>query len=118
MGLVACQSAYEKGQEWLNSLKRYLLENIKYVDNFLKKNLPKIKLIYPEGTYLLWLDFNELGLSDSKIEDMMVNKAKLWLDNGKMFGEVGKGFQRLNIALPKKKLEWAMKQLENTFKDF
>ena len=118
MGLVACQSAYEKGQEWLNSLKRYLLENIKYVDNFLKKKLPKIKLIYPEGTYLLWLDFNELGLSDSKIEEMMVNKAKLWLDNGKMFGEIGKGFQRLNIALPKKKLEWAMKQLENTFKDF
>lgn len=115
MGLVACQSAYEKGQDWLNELKKYLIDNINYVDNFLKKKLPKIKLIYPEGTYLLWLDFNELNISDEKIEDLMLNEAKLWLDNGKMFGETGKGFQRLNIALPREKLEWAMEQLENTF---
>ncbi len=115
MGLVACQSAYEKGQDWLNGLKEYLIDNINYVDNFLKGRLPKIKLIYPEGTYLLWLDFNELELSDDKIEELMLNEAKLWLDNGKIFGETGKGFQRLNIALPRKKLEWAMEQLENTF---
>lgn len=116
MGLVACQSAYEKGGEWLKSLKDYLLSNIKYVDDFLKEKLPKIKLIYPEGTYLLWLDFSELNLPDSKIEELMIKDAKLWLDSGKMFGELGKYFQRLNIALPRKKLEWAMKQLENTFK--
>lgn len=115
MGLVACQSAYEKGQEWLNRLKEYLIDNINYVDNFLRERLPKIKLIYPEGTYLLWLDFNELNMSDERIEDLMLNEAKLWLDNGKMFGKTGKGFQRLNIALPRKKLEWAMEQLENTF---
>jgi cystathionine beta-lyase len=118
MGLVACQSAYENGQEWLNELRKYLLENIKYVDIFLKERLPKIKLIYPDGTYLLWLDFNELNLSDDKIEELMLNEAKIWLDNGKMFGDIGKGFQRLNIALPKEKLEWAMKQLENTFKKY
>lgn len=118
MGLVACQSAYEKGQDWLNELKKYLIENINYVDNFLKEKLPKIKLIYPEGTYLLWLDFNELNISDEKIEDLMINEAKLWLDNGKMFGATGRGFQRLNIALPRKKLKWAMKQLENTFSKY
>lgn len=115
MGLVACQSAYEKGQDWLDGLKKYLIDNINYVDNFLKEKLPKIKLIYPEGTYLLWLDFNGLNISDEKIEDLLLNEAKLWLDHGKMFGETGKGFQRLNIALPRKKLEWAMEQLENTF---
>lgn len=115
MGLVACQSAYEKGQAWLNELRNYLIDNINYVDTFLKERLPKIKLIYPEGTYLLWLDFNELNIPDEQIEYLMLNEAKLWLDNGKMFGETGKGFQRLNIALPRKKLEWAMKQLENTF---
>jgi cystathionine beta-lyase len=115
MGLVACQSAYEKGQDWLNELKKYLIDNINYVDNFLKERLPKIKLIYPEGTYLLWLDFNELNLSDDKIEELMLNEAKIWLDNGKMFGDIGKGFQRLNIALPRAKLEWAMEQLKNTF---
>lgn len=118
MGLVACQSAYEKGQIWLNELKKYLIDNINYVDNFLKEKLPKVKLIYPEGTYLLWLDFNELNMMDEKIEDLMINGAKLWLDNGRMFGETGKGFQRLNIALPRKKLEWAMEQLENTFNKF
>lgn len=118
MGLVACQSAYEKGQGWLNELKEYLIDNINYVDNFLRERLPKIKLIYPDGTYLLWLNFNELKLSDDKIEELMINEAKLWLDNGKMFGNTGKGFQRLNIALPRKKLEWAMKQLENTFSKY
>jgi len=118
MGLVACQSAYEKGQNWLNELKKYLLDNINYVDAFLKEKLPKIKLIYPEGTYLLWLDFNELNLSDDKIEELMLKEAKLWLDNGKMFGNSGKGFQRINIALPRKKLKIALENLEKTFKNF
>lgn len=118
MGLVACQSAYEKGQDWLNELKVYLLENIKYVDKFLKEKLPKIKLIYPEGTYLLWLDFNELNLSDDKIEKIMLNEAKLWLDNGKMFGETGTGFQRLNIAVSREKLKYALNNLEKAFKEY
>ena len=118
MGLVACQSAYEKGQKWLNELKKYLLGNIEYVDNFLKEKLPKIKLIHPEGTYLLWLDFNELNLPDDEIEKIMINEAKLWLDNGNIFGNSGKGFQRMNIALPKEKLKSALKQLENAFRRF
>lgn len=118
MGLVACRSAYEKGQKWLDKLKKYLLENINYVDTFLKERLPKVKLVYPEGTYLLWLDFNGLNLSDDKIEELMVNKAKLWLDSGKMFGNSGKGFQRINIALPRKKLKMALENIEKTFKNY
>ena len=118
MGLVACQSAYEKGQKWLDELRDYLLENINYVDTFLKENLPKIKLIYPEGTYLLWLDFNGANLSDDRIEELMLNEAKLWLDNGKMFGETGKGFQRLNIAVPRRKLKYASENLKRVFKDY
>lgn len=118
MGLVACQSAYEKGKEWLNELKKYLVGNIQYVDTFLKERLPKIKLIYPEGTYLLWLDFNGLDLSDNKIEEIMLQEAKLWLDNGKIFGNVGKGFQRMNIALPKEKLKVALENLEKAFKNY
>lgn len=118
MGLVACQSAYEKGQNWLNELKQYLLDNINYVDAFLKEKLPKVKLIYPEGTYLLWVDFNGLNLSDETIEELMIKEAKLWLDNGKMFGDSGKGFQRINIALPREKLKIALEKLEKTFKNF
>lgn len=118
MGLTACESAYTKGEEWLKALKEYLKGNIEFVSNFLEEKLPKIRLIKPEGTYLLWLDFNELNLSDDKINDLMLNQAKLWLDNGTMFGETGKGFQRLNIALSRSKLKWAMEQLENTFKNY
>lgn len=118
MGLVACQSAYEKGQKWLDELKKYLIKNIDMVDTFLKEKLPKIKLIYPEGTYLLWLDFNSLKLEDEIISDILLNEAKLWLDNGTMFGQLGKGFYRINIALPKAKLEKALGNLESAFKKY
>lgn len=118
MGLVACRSAYEKGAPWLTKLKKYLLDNINYVDQFLKEKLPKIKLIYPEGTYLLWLDFRDLNFDDEEIESLLLNKAKLWLDNGKMFGTSGKGFQRINIAVPRETLVTALNNLEKTFKDY
>ena len=118
MGLVACQAAYEKGKTWLDELKEYLKDNIKFVDSFLKERLPKIKLIYPEGTYLLWLDFNQLNLDDKEIEDIMINKAKLWLSNGKDFGEAGIGFQRINIALPRRQLKEALESLEKAFKEY
>ena len=116
MGLVACLAAYEKGEPWLNEVKEYLKENIKLVDNFLKEKLPKIKLIYPEGTFLLWLNFNELGLSDEEIEDIMVNKAKLWLSNGREYGETGKGIQRINVATTRNNLMMALEKLEKAFK--
>jgi len=112
MGLVACRTAYEYGEEWLLQLKKYLTGNLIFVRSFLKERLPQIKLVEPQGTYLVWLDFNSLSLSDDDLEDLIVNKAKLWLDNGLMFGEEGKGFQRINIACPRKILEIAFEQLE------
>lgn len=118
LGLVACESAYRNGEKWLAELKEYLKENIKFVENFLKEKLPKIKLIQPEGTYLLWLDFRALHIPDNELNSIIINKAKLWFDAGSMFGEPGIGFQRMNIALPRKKLKWAMEQLEKTFKDY
>lgn len=116
MGLVACRAAYEHGTEWLSQLKTYLTDNLTYVRNFLKEKLPQIKLIEPQGTYLVWLDFSALGLSDSDLEDLIINEAKLWLDNGLMFGEEGRGFQRINIACPRKILERAFGQLEAAVK--
>lgn len=118
MGLVACQSAYEKGQNWLNELKKYLEENIKLVDSFLKERLPKIKLVYPEGTYLLWVDFRELNIEDNLIDEILLKEAKLWLDSGAMFGELGIGFYRINVALPKAKLSKALTDLESAFKKY
>lgn len=112
MGLVACQAAYEYGQDWLEQLREYLSGNLAYIRSYLEQRIPKIKLIEPEGTYLAWLDCSGLKLSDAELEDMVVNRAKLWLDGGLMFGEEGSGFQRMNIACPRKILERAMKQLE------
>ena len=112
MGLIATKAAYKYGEEWLEELKIYLKSNIDFVREFLKDKLPNIKLIEPEGTYLLWLDCRELGLSEKERQGLIQNKAKLWLDTGTMFGKAGAGFERMNIACPRKTLEEAMNRLK------
>ena len=111
MGLIACQAAYTYGDDWLEQVKLYIRENLEFVKNFLQTYLPQVKLIEPEGTYLIWLDFRELNLTEEELEDLIINKAKLWLDGGTMFGVEGLGFQRINIACPRKILEQALEQL-------
>ncbi len=116
MGIVACEVVYKNGEEWLNELKEYLLGNINLVREFLNERLPNVKLIEPEGTYLLWLDFRGTKLTDKEIEAKMTNEAKIWLDGGSMFGKAGERFQRINIALPRQQLKWALEQIEKAFK--
>lgn len=112
MGLVACQAAYEEGEDWLLQLKEYLAGNLAFVREYLQERIPEIRLIEPEGTYLLWLDFRGLHLSEEEREELIVKKARLWLDSGAMFGPDGEGFERINIACPRKILQQAMEQLE------
>lgn len=112
MGIAACRAAYKYGSEWLKELKEYLTKNLDFVRSFVAERLPMIKLIEPEGTYLIWLDFKKLGLNEEQLEDLIINKAGLWLDAGTMFGQGGKGFQRINIACPRLILEKALNQLE------
>lgn len=112
MGIVSCKAAYEGGSEWLTELRSYLANNLNFTRNFLKQKLPQIKLIEPEGTYLIWLDCRGLELDDKQLDDLIVYKAGLWLDAGPMFGAGGEGFQRINIACPKAILEKALIQLE------
>lgn len=111
MGLVACQAAYTYGRPWLRELIEYLAGNLAFLRSFLQEHLPQIKLVEPEGTYLVWLDFSKLGLTEEQLEDLIVNKAGLWLNPGTLFGSEGKGFQRINIACPRAILEQALKQL-------
>lgn len=111
-GLVACKAAYEFGDIWLKELKLYLIQNLDYIRNFLKNELPLVSLIEPEGTYLVWLDFRKLNLSEEKLEKLIVEKAGLCLDSGKMFGIEGVGFQRINIACPISILEKALFKLK------
>lgn len=112
MGLYACKAAYEYGEEWLIELKDYLHQNLTYVSDFLEKELPMLHLVKPQGTYLLWIDFRSLNLSESELEAFITDKAKLWLDGGTMFGPEGLGFQRINMACPRSILEKAMEQLK------
>jgi len=121
MGIIACQAAYEKGQEWLMALKEYLYDNLAYIRDYLKTNLPSIRLVEPEGTYLVWLDCSiyqkEQELDDQQLNHLIIHKAKLWLDDGNMFGDGGSGFQRINIACPRSTLVEAMKRLAKGLND-
>ena len=113
MGLVACQSAYKYGEKWLEQLKSYLAENIAFAKQYITVNMPDIGFLQPEGTYLIWLDCRKLGLSDSELENAIVSKAKLWLDDGYIFGKGGSGFERINIACPRSVLKRALERLKN-----
>ena len=111
LGLFAAQAAYEKGLPWLTELRAYLEENLAPTKEFLARELPRVTLIEPEGTYLLWLDFRAYDLSAKALDDLIVHKAKLWLDSGHIFGADGEGFERLNIACPWQTLERGLEQL-------
>ena len=115
MGLVSCEAAYTGGAQWLDALIDYLACNMSLINEFLRNNIPKIKLVKPEGTYLAWLDFSELGLSDNELNNAITHKAKLWLNNGPTFGKGGNGFQRLNAACPRSLLQNALERLKNIF---
>lgn len=111
MGIVAGQAAYEKGGPWLRELRAYLQANLDFTRTYLQSHIPQIRLIEPEGTYLIWLDCRSLGLSDRELNRLIVEKAGLWLDSGTMFGCGGEGFQRINIACPRKTLALALEKL-------
>ena len=115
MAIVSTEAAYKYGEEWHKELLDYLEGNLNYIRDFVKNNLKGVKLIEPEGTYLIWLDFNGLAISDKELNDIIVNKAKLWLDAGNIFGKTGEGFERINIACPRSVLEEAFNNLKKAF---
>ena len=112
---LAVESAYSHGTEWLDQCLAYIQGNIDYVDEFTKQNTPKIKVIRPQASFLVWLDCREMGLSQDALNDFFIDKAHLALNNGVAFGEEGEGFMRLNVASPRSVLEQAMKQLADAY---
>lgn len=102
LGLVAAKAAYEHGDEWYEKMHAYVKGNIDYVKRYVKDYLPGVNVIDNEGTYLLWLDFRKTGIDADELDRKIIHEAKLWLDSGKIFGETGKGFQRINVAAPRK----------------
>ncbi|MEE1079081.1 MAG: MalY/PatB family protein [Agathobacter sp.] len=113
LGLVATLAAYQHGQEWYDAMYRYVKDNIAFTKQFVEERLSGVKVVETEGSYLVWLNFRGLHLSEKELEDLIVNKAKLWLDRGSMFGKSGEGFERINVACPRKTLVEALNRIEN-----
>ena len=101
LGLVAAKEAYAQGDDWYEQMMSYVGENIRYVKEYVKENLPGVTVIDGEGTYLMWLDFRGTGLDPEELDRRIIYEAKLWLDSGKIFGHTGAGFQRINVAAPR-----------------
>ena len=110
---IATVAALRNGEEWRREMLRYIEGNIDFVTNWCAERIPQIKPLRPQASYLVWLDCRGLGLSHDDLIDLFVNKARLALNDGAMFGPGGDGFMRLNVASPRKLLEQALLQLED-----
>lgn len=112
-GMEACKAAYTYGSKWVDELIDYLAGNIQYMKDFFEQYLPDIKVIEPEGLYLVWVDFRSLNMNHEELEEFMLKKAHLWLDEGYIFGTGGSGFERFNVATPRSVLQKALEQLRD-----
>ncbi|MBR1780974.1 MAG: pyridoxal phosphate-dependent aminotransferase [Oscillospiraceae bacterium] len=111
LGLLACRVAYETGGDWLDAVKDYLEGNLAFLRDYLAERLPEIRLIEPEGTYFAWLDCSGLGLTKEELNDLVINRAKLWLDAGHIFGAASEQYQRVVLACTRRTLTQALDQL-------
>ena len=116
-GIEALEASYRYGQKWLEELLIYIEDNYNFVQHYLQNNLPRIKAVKMEGTYLLWLDCRELGLSQKELVSFFINKVGLALNDGSKFGKGGEGFMRMNLGCPKELIKQALNQLESAVKN-
>ncbi len=112
-GLTALEAAYNHGDEWLEQFLYHMQSNLDFLTHYFENHIPRIKVIKPEGTYLIWLDCRDLGMDEEKLAEFMNKEAKVGLDHGYAFGPGGKGFERINIACPRSILEEGVKRIKN-----
>ena len=110
--MVATEAAFSEGEEWRQQMLSHIESNIDFVDEYLKANIPEVRAIKPQASYLVWLDFSALGLEHEKLIDMLVNDAHLAMNDGAMFGIGGEQHTRLNVGTQRAVLEQAMSQLK------
>ncbi len=111
-GMVALQAAYDHGEPWLTQLLDYLQGNLDYLLTYVAEHIPAIHVVRPQGTYLVWLDCRKLGLEKKQLERLMREQAKVYLDEGYIFGPEGEGFERINIACPRHLLAEALERIK------
>lgn len=109
---IGAESAYTHGEPWLEEVLLYIEENIRMVKGFIDSRLPGVKMVTPQASFLIWMDFNDLALSHDELVDLVVNYAGLALNDGEMFGPEGHGFMRVNVATPRAELKAALEKLE------
>jgi cystathionine beta-lyase len=114
---AAVEAAYSQGGEWLDELLSYLQANIDYLRSYLGEDLPQVKLIEPEGTFLAWLDFRELGLDAKALAQFLAQKAEVALNPGHWFGREGAGYARMNIACPQSMLREGLLRLTDAVRN-
>lgn len=108
---IATCAAYRHGKEWREEMLRYVEDNIRFTEEFFMENKPEIKPLRPDASFLVWLDCRGLELNQEKLVDKFVNEARVALNDGAMFGKEGEGFMRLNVAMPRKKLQEVLERI-------
>lgn len=112
-GAIALEAAYTSGDQWLEELIKYLKANLEFLMDFISREIPSVRVIEPEATYLVWLDMRKIELGERSMKEFLVKEARLGFNDGTTFGPGGKGFQRINIACPRAVLEKALIQLRD-----
>ena len=115
---ISIIAAFQKGEEWRRQLISYIEDNVRFVEDYFKANIPSIKPLRPQATFLVWLDCRELGLDHKGLIDLFVNKARLALNDGEVFGPGGEGFMRLNVGAPRAILKAALERLAKATEDY
>lgn len=115
-GQVALETAYNQCEGYVDALCRYVSANMDYMADYLKENLPMLKMRRSEGTYMVWVDFRGTGMTTEEIERFIIHDAHIAVDLGTWFGAGGAGFLRFNLACPRMLVEQAMRQLTQAFR--
>lgn len=113
---IGAEAAYRHGEEWLDEMLGYVQENIDFVEQYVEDNIPMVKSVRPQASFLVWLDFTALGLSQQQLMDLLVNEAHVALNDGSMFGRQGVGFMRLNVGTPRSVLKDALDHIASAVK--
>jgi cystathionine beta-lyase len=113
---IATLAAYKEGEQWRCEMLRYVEENIRFVEDYCREHLPMIKPLRPQASFLVWLDCRDVKMSQSALVDLFVNKARLALNDGTIFGKQGEGFMRLNVGCPRSVLREAFDRLSKSIR--
>lgn len=116
LNLPGAMAAYEHGEEWLDNVLNYMHENITYILKFFGENMPEVKVLRPQGTYLVWIDFTKLFPTEKELDKFLIHEAKVGFNNGAIFGEEGEGFARINVACSLETIKEALNRILAAYK--